>query len=136
MDQEISAPIDLYNRQRLKAIISRVRRPGGLPWGETQVERLVSWFRTLATRGYATNAFLAGNKVCVCQTFTDAYPNLGTRFQYVRAFLNYLQGLTDDEFAVEYPAFTRDQLMSLLNDVKAGGPRDCLPQVANAPQAA
>lgn len=106
----------LYDRKRVKSIIARVRRPGGIPWGDAQVDKLTSWFRMLATRGLTEGAVLANPKVAA-QKFEESFPNPVSRSQYIRAFMNYLTGLTDAEFDVEYPTVERNHLVDLLKSV-------------------
>jgi len=105
-----------YDRDRVKGVISRVRRTGGLPWGPAQIETLTSWFRTLVARGLTNEEVFAQEGVAISE-FSNAFPNPVSRAQYVRAFLNYLSGLTDEEFSHEYTVMSRDELVNQLKTV-------------------
>jgi len=70
----------------------------------------------LATRGLTKPAVLE-NLDSAVQGFENSVPNPVSRAQYIRALLNYLSGLTDVEFADEYPTLTRQSLTDTLKMV-------------------
>lgn len=107
---------DLYNRERILLVLSRVRKAGGVPMEEKVMQHTASWFRSLALRGFADVSMLHdadGAK----SSFRRAFPNTMTRCQYTRAITAYIGGLTDDEFATEYPGTTRAAVVKLMKDI-------------------
>jgi hypothetical protein len=107
---------EIYNLQRIRSVISRVRATGGLPPPQAQINQLSTWFRTLTTRGYVAVDFLS-NADRVNSKLKGDFPNAMTRSQYLRAFLRYLTGLTDSEYETEFPNLDRRELVTLLQDL-------------------
>ena len=93
-----------YDRQHVNEILSRVRGSGGLPLSEKAKEQFHVWLKTLMKRKFNTPEFLSDPDT-VLDTYKSNFPNPMTRGQYVRSFLAYISGLTDEEFAVFYPNF-------------------------------
>lgn len=123
----------LHDRKRVKAVLTKARRPGGVAWSDAQTEQMTSWFRTLVMRGL-TNYKLMSDGLSFKSAFEKTFPNRMTRCQYKRTYLAYLSGLTEEEFATEYPDLQRDYVVALLNDVTRipKGPQSS--QTPNAPQ--
>lgn len=128
--------VDVYDRKRIKGILGRLRKPGGLPWNDKQVEQLTTWFRTLANRGYTKSSFFS-DPDNVVTTFEAAFTNPMTRCQYTRALLLYLSGLSDAEYEGEYPNIERRNIASILNDItQRAGIQRRRNKTANAPHSA
>ena len=106
----------LYTRERVTDILKRVSLIGGVPPSSSYTEKLSTWFRGLAGKGFTSPEFLSDGD-CVRRAFTEAYPNVSTRSSYVKAFLKYLSGLTEDEYKSEYPNIERGELVNLLQSI-------------------
>ncbi|KAJ3026713.1 hypothetical protein HDV00_011643 [Rhizophlyctis rosea] len=115
MEKEIEVN-PLHSRKRVSAILERVTKAGGVPLSSAKKYQYTTWFRTLATRGCATASTVSDPEVAK-RAFRESFPNPGTRTHYTRAMLVYIQGLTDEEYAVEYPKTPRHELVQLVNDI-------------------
>lgn len=106
----------LYHRERLMSILSRVRKGGGLGLTEEKKCQFTTWFRTIATRGYATEEFMKDGKAAN-EAYKTRFPGPVTRAHYTRSFLVYLEGLTDAEYAKEYPSLPREDLVARITAI-------------------
>jgi hypothetical protein len=106
----------LYTRDRILTVFSRVRKAGGIRLDEKVMQHTASWFRTLALRGFADAALLS-DATAAKNAFKGSFPNTTTRCQYARAIVTYLGGLTDEDFAAEYPGATREEIVKLMKDI-------------------
>ncbi|KAJ3026715.1 hypothetical protein HDV00_011645 [Rhizophlyctis rosea] len=100
-DEEVHMADEVHledDKTRIHTIMSRARRPGGIPWSDETIGKLTTWFRTLLKRGCTSPSFLRDADSAV-RTFEGKFPNPMTRCQYTRTFLTYLSALTDDEFS-------------------------------------
>jgi hypothetical protein len=109
---------ELYSRERILTVLGRVRRAGGVPLEEKTMRHTACWLRGLALRGYADGALLSDGPAAM-ETFRESFANPTTRAQYARAIVAYIGGLTDDEFAAEYPDTTRKAIVRLMRDITA-----------------
>lgn len=114
---------DKKEKERVKEILSRVRSAGGLKPPESQIDRLASWFRTLAKRGWTGVAFLKDAEGAR-KSFETAWENPMTRQQYMRAFMRYLSGLNDDEYEAEFPGLDRQGLVTLIQSVTGAATKE------------
>jgi hypothetical protein len=113
----------LYARQRVLEVLGRVRKTGGLPLSEAQKRQFQQWFRTIAARGHTSVDFFR-NADEVSYTYRKAFPNPNSRGQYIRALMMYITGLTDNEFAAEYPGFTREGIANMMRKINAEANRE------------
>lgn len=104
------------DRQHVRTVLERVRLPGGVPATEAYIGKLSTWFRTLGSRGWTTAEFMKRPDE-VRATFREGFPNVATRRQFIMSFLKYLSGLTDEEYASEYPNMDRQKHVELLHSV-------------------
>jgi hypothetical protein len=107
---------EAHDRKQIKQVLSRLRKPGGIPWSDKQLEQLTSWFRTLVIRGLTKQEFFENGQE-VQRTFKESFENPMTRCQYTRAILLYLTALTDAEFSQQFPDLTRTHIADTLNEI-------------------
>jgi hypothetical protein len=105
-----------YDRNHVFEVLSRVRKTGGIPLTENQKQQFQQWFRTLAVRGHTRREFLEDAEH-VEKTYKEKFPNPNSRTQFIRAFMMYITGLTDDEFISEYGGLTREQIARTMRKV-------------------
>jgi hypothetical protein len=105
-----------YNKERVDEVLSRVLMLGGVPPTKAYNAKLSSWFRTMVKRGHASPEVLR-DQDGARRTFEEAYPNPSTRATYVKSWLKYIQGLTEDEFKQEYPDLDRREAVALLQSI-------------------
>ena len=113
---------ELYSSDRIMTVLERIRRPGGIPMEEKTKKHVAYWLRSLVSRGYLDGKLLS-NGVAAKEAY-KTFENATTRGQYARAVIAYIGGLTDDEFATEYPHVTRGDAVKLMKDIIAKGGRE------------
>jgi hypothetical protein len=118
MNQERQQDPAPYDRERVMTVLGRVRRMGGLPLTDAQKKQFQGWFRTIAVRGHTTEDFLKDPDY-VSKTYRESFPNPMSRGQFIRAFMMYVTGLTNEEFHEEYPSLTRESVTELMKKVNA-----------------
>lgn len=107
---------ELHSNERVKRILGRVQLIGGLPPTKAYTDKLSTWFRALAAKGYTSADFMS-DPDRVRTTFEASFLNPGTRSQYIKSFLKYLSGLTEEEYLTEYPSLERRAIVSLLHSI-------------------
>lgn len=109
------------DRQHVDTVLSRTRLSGGVAATDSYVRKLSTWFRTLGSRGWTSAEFMSQPEL-VRVIFKQEIPNSSTRSQYVKSFLKYLAGLTEEEYKTEYPNLDRRQQVTLLHSVTRAPP--------------
>jgi hypothetical protein len=107
---------DKYTKERVTEVIARVKRIGGLPIPPGPLYQFQSLFRTIAKRGGTSVEFL-NNRDLMRRAYREQFPNPMTRSQYIRGFLMYLTGLTDEEFSDEFPGLSREDVVHKLQAI-------------------
>jgi hypothetical protein len=109
--------------ERVKTILNQVRGRGGVPLSDSHIAQLLKSYKTLEKRG-GTSPALVADPDALRKTFRDCFPNPHSRGQYARTFLTVLSGLTDIDFAEEYPRCERADLVRVLRGISTEANRD------------
>jgi hypothetical protein len=99
-----------------ETVFRKVRRPGGMPLPDLALKQMLTWWRTLARRGYTDETFLC-DRENVLRTFREKYPVGKTRYAYARVIMTYISGLDDEAFKMAFPNLKREDLVLTLRAV-------------------